>query len=70
MSESGPNKANNDQHNNLDTKLMPRADWDRLFALSAQEGDRSPDRQVELAQEQQWNSLVNEFDRDEWIWGS
>lgn len=69
MSKSGPYNANNRQHNNLDTKRMPRTDWDRLFALSAQAGDRSPDRQVELAEEQQWESLVNKFDRDEWIWG-
>jgi hypothetical protein len=64
MSHAESDKPSNDQNENL----PPRADWDRLFALAAQEDDGSSGHQLALVQEWQWESLVNDFDRDEWTW--
>lgn len=69
MSKSGSDTPSQEQSNNLETKRKPRADWDRLFALAAKEAERSPDRQLALVNEQQWEGLVNDFDRTEWAWG-
>ncbi|MCD8505603.1 MAG: hypothetical protein LRY49_11805 [Burkholderiaceae bacterium] len=69
MSKSGPDTPSQDQSNNLDTERRPRADCDRLFALATQAAERSPDRQFALVTEQQWDGLVNDFDRNEWTWG-